>query len=242
MTSAFSWSGPARDLLYDILRFWAENGRGPNLKDLHLMTGGTRGTIRQLLLELQAGFGLAFADDRLQLNITKAPPFSAVPTPVSAFVDDRFHTYLGCAAEALTVGNLPMFQDRQLSIRTYCACCYAAMSLDVRGIEVLGSSPASPVVVIAGSPWDWGPGVPCDRVCDAFHFVLDNAHADRFQQQIGRRSVVASLGQMRMVSAGTAARRMHADDFGPIRRSPVDFIEHVGACGVDVDVWRATDH
>lgn len=236
MTQAAAWSPGAKQVLYTLYEFWVANGRAPDHRDLAIAIGADRRALRQLLLELQDGFAVSFAEERLQANILKAPPFSAIPTPVQAWMDGRFFAYLGCAAEALTVANLPPLDGRSLDVRSYCACCYAPIEFEVEGLQVRTASP--PSVAITSSPWAWGPGTPCDRVCDAFHFVLDADHAREFDRQIGARSVVTGLEQLQRVAAGTAKRRMRDPDWGPIRRQPADFIRHFEECGVDVGPWK----
>jgi Alkylmercury lyase len=202
------------------------------------MSGLERGQLRRVLLDLQQGFAVTVAEDRLQLNLVKAPPYSAVPTPVSCFIDGEFHAYLGCAAEAFTIANLPMYSGKSLEIRSYCACCYEPISLEVEGISLMAQQPADICVAVVNSPWSWGPGIPCDRVCDSFHFVLGRTHASNFEEQIGRSGVVATTEQMQAVSRGTAMRRMHAPDWGPIRREPDAFIEVFRETGIDVSAWQ----
>jgi len=234
-----TWSDEARSLLYFVYDFWAENRRPPNLADIHDAQGLRHRDVRRLYRELQRGFAVVAADDRLGLGLTKAPPFSATPTAVACYVDGDFISYVGCAAEALTVGCLPPFADRTLEVRTYCACCFAPIWMEIHQQEVVRITQGSlPVVSVLGSPWEWEEGVPSDRVCDAFHFVLDDDHAARFEVAVARRGVVLTVEQLAAFGSSAARGRAWDPDWPPIHMDGALVVARMAELGVDVTPWR----
>jgi Alkylmercury lyase len=226
----------ARVVIYAIYQFWAENSRPPSSADLHQLTGVGLLDMRQAFAELSNGMALSFPDERIQLTIVKAPPFSAVPTPVACWMNDEFHAYLGCPAEALTVSLLPMYAEHELTIRSSCACCFAPIEMMVKEGAVVSITSADVRVCISSSPWAWVSG-SIDRVCDNFHFVLDCDHARELDLQLGRRCAVATLEQIRLFGADVARRRMRDPSWGPIHFRARPIIRHLARSGVDVSLW-----
>jgi hypothetical protein len=232
------WPDEAKGVLYFIYRFWAAERRPPNLRDIHHETGHSHRDLRRILRQLQSGFGVAFDDERLQLPVMKAPPFSASATPQACFVDGQFLSYLGCPAEVFTIGGLPMFEDVVLTIRSYCACCFEPFEIDIRGQDVLRAAPFSPIVGIFGSPWEWEEGVAPDKVCDVIHFVKDADHAEEFGRQQSRRQVLMTLDQMARNGRGMFQRRMRDPDWPPYRNQGHALVAAFETYGVDVTPWR----
>jgi hypothetical protein len=232
------WSSDAKQLLDFLYRFWAEHRRPPNLRDIHEATGmGLRET-RRTLRELETGFAVAFGDGTLNLNLAKVTPFSATPTPVYFEHEGRFHSYVGCPAEALTLSAMPMFCDSLLTVRASCECCFEAIELQLQNMVVRSCSPPEPLVSFVGSPYEWEHGVPPDRVCDSIHFVLDASHARRYEEQIARRGITMTLEQLAAISAGAAKRRMWDPDWPPMWMDGQALVNGFAAVGVDVSAWR----
>lgn len=230
------WTDPARETLYAVYRHWAANGRPPSVVDLHAATGLDARQLRQAFVELSDGLALAFPEERVQLTILKAPPYSAVPTPVACWIDGEFHAYLGCPAEAMTIARLPLYDGKPLQIRTACTACFSPIELVVRDDEIVSAAPDVRICV-STAPWEWGKG-PIDRVCDAFHFVCDESHARRLETLLGRRCVVATPAQIQQLGARVAARRMRDPQWGPVQLTPEPFIRQLERSGVDVGAWR----
>jgi hypothetical protein len=233
-----AWSPDAAELMTFVYKFWVAERRPPNLFDVHRGTGFDFRTARRLYRELQAGFGVAFLDDRWQIGITKAPPFSATATPVGCYMGDQFLSYLGCPAEVFTVGRLPMLEDETLTIRSYCGCCYEPIELDIKGQDVVRCEGPEPLLVIMSSPWEWENGVPPDRVCDTIHFALDATHGARLQDVFTRKGVLMTIGQMQGASKSIADERMRDPHWGPYRMDGGRTVDGFGALGVDVSTWR----
>lgn len=234
-----TWSNEARTLLHFIYEFWTRHRRPPNLADVRSALGLRHRDVRRLYRELQRGFAVVAAEHLIGLGLVKAPPFSATPTAVACYQDGEFVSYLGCAAEALTVGCLPWFADRDLEIRSYCACCYAPLRLRVREqqvVEVLEGT--LPVVSVLGSPWEWEEGVPADRVCDSFHFVLDAEHAERLEIATARRGVLLTTEQLAAFAESTARRRAWDPDWPPIHMNGAAIVARMAELGVDVTGWQ----
>jgi hypothetical protein len=238
LAQARPWSEPARDLIDFVYGFWAQNRRPPSFLDIHDATQLSPRRLRRLLRELQEGFALTAQDQLIGFGIDKAPPFSATPTTVAAFTDGRFLSYIGCPMEGLTVGGLPPLADTVVTLRSYCACCFAPIELEVQGQHVQSARPSEPLISIVRSPYDWEGGVGCEIVCDSFHYVLDEAHAARFEAHSARRGTTMTLAQAAQLTADVAARRMRDPHFPQIRIEAEPMIAFMEGIGVDVSVWR----
>jgi Alkylmercury lyase len=234
------WSPDAAALISFVLRFWFDNRRPPNTADVYHGMGFDDYTAGRLYRELQLGLAAVVADDRLQLNIIKMLPFSATPTPHKLIIDGQFITYLGCAGEVFSVSGLPMLEDTQYEVQSSCSCCYAPIRLRYFGPELQTPQEELPMVAVVGNPRMWEHGVPADRVCDDFHFVLDDAHAERFGRRISRRHVTMEALQLAALSRPIAQRRLR----DPASRLWLDAQLHMNAfasLGVDIGLWRAAD-
>jgi hypothetical protein len=152
--------------------------------------------------------------------------------------EGRFHSYVGCPAEAISISAMPMFHESVLTFRSSCECCYEPIELQIKNMEVVASSTPEPLVSMVGSPYEWEHGVSADRVCDSIHFVLDAEHARRYEHQVNRTGITITLEQLRGVSSGVATRRMWDPDFPPIWIDGQKAVEGYGAMGVDVSAWR----
>jgi hypothetical protein len=232
------WSDDAKTLLDFLYRFWGEQRRPPNLNDIHSATGmGLRET-RRTFRELATGFAVAFGDGTLNLNLAKVTPFSATPTPVYFEHEGRFHSYVGCPAEALTVSAMPMFCESVLTVRSSCECCFEPIELQIQNMTVLSTSPVEPLVSFVGSPYEWEHGVPPDRVCDCIHFVIDESHARRYEHQIARRGTTVTIDQLLTIGTGAAKGRMWDRDWPPMWMDAQAMVRGFAAVGVDVSAWR----
>ena len=107
------WSDRALRLRKFVFDFWAETGRGPNLRQAGAGTGLSRRDIVQAYKELQTGIVVVVDQDSPNADILKAPPFSAFPSQVEMYIDDKFHSFIGCAHEAVAVSNMPHFHDQE---------------------------------------------------------------------------------------------------------------------------------
>jgi hypothetical protein len=232
------WSDDAGRLICFVYEFWCRERRPPNLLDIHQATGLAFRDVRRLYRELKSGFAVSAADESLQLGLLRAPPFSAVPTPVACYAGERFLSYLGCPAEATTVGRLPWLEQLELTIRTYCACCCQPIEYRVKGQNVLSPQSTLPLVAFLGSPFDWEDGVGPERVCDDIHFVLDADHAVRAEQLFLRRGVLASIEQISKVSNRLAEQRARDPNWGPVVTHGAQAVDFFDSVGVDVSLWR----
>ena len=232
------WSPEARDLINFVYQFWAHNRRPPNFLDIHAATGLSPRQTRRLFRELQDGFGLIAQDNIIGLSIAKAPPFSATPTTTAAFLDGAFLSYVGCPMEVFTVGRLPPLEDKVLTARSYCACCATPIELEIQGQDIRSVSPSRPLISVVRTPYENAGGVTPDIVCDGFHFVLDEEHADRFERQIARRGTTMTLEQAVQLTSDIGNRRMRDQHFA-LRLEAEPMISFLESIGVDVSVWQA---
>jgi len=116
-----SSSGPRISLLLRkfIFDFWAKTGRAPNLRQMHEGTDLTRRSIIQALKLLQTGIVVVVDQDSPNCDILKAPPYSAFPSQVEMYIDDKFHSFIGCAHEAVAVSNMPDFKGIEVRLESY---------------------------------------------------------------------------------------------------------------------------
>jgi hypothetical protein len=234
------WSHAALDLINFVYGFWSQEHRPPTFLDIHDALNVSPQRLRRLFRELSEGFALTSRDQLVGFAIDKAPPFSATSTTIAAFVDGSFLSFIGCPMEGLTVGALPPLADKVIILRSYCACCFTPIELEVRGQEVLSAKPSLPIISIIRSPYDWEGGVSPEIVCDSFHYVLDEAHAARFEKQTLRRGTTMTIDQARVLTSDAAARRMRDPHFAQIRIEAAPMITFLDTIGVDVSHWKAS--
>ena len=126
---AFDFSDPAKALRQFVYDFWCEHGHGPNLRAVHEGTGLDRRTIVQGYKELQLGIICVVDQDSVNCNLLKFQPFSSFPSQVEVWIDGRFHSYAGCALESVAISKMPPFAGKELTLKSYCACCLGAIEL-----------------------------------------------------------------------------------------------------------------
>lgn len=235
--ASWEWSAEARRLISFVYEFWVERRRPPAMVDIFDGTGLDSRSTRRLARELQEGFALAFDDNRVTFSIDKAPPFSATPTSVVCELEGEFLTYVGCPMEVTTIGYLPPLEDRPLTIRSHCACCFEPFSLEFRGRQLL-SDPGSLVIAVIRSPWDVEHGVTAEIVCDSYHFALDRDHAARFEAQVARRAVLLTFSQAQAMTRLSGEQRMRDPHWKATRIDGQQLMKHYENNGVDVSPWR----
>jgi hypothetical protein len=233
----FEFSENALRLRAFVFEFWCENGRGPTLREAHEELGLNRHAIIQAYKELQLGIVVVVDEDSQNCNLVKAPPFSSFPSQVRAYVDDEFHSFAGCASEAVAFSNMPPFKDKTVRIEGHCACCLEPVTLVSRNFEVQSVSPASVLLHLSLSPWDWN-NVDMRNMCDAMNFVYDAEHAERYERQVGRKGVLVNLDQAKMFVGNVAKERMWNYHWAPGTLNPKAVIKGFKMMGVDVSPWE----
>lgn len=231
----FEWSERAlalRNLNYE---HWCEHGHGPNLRDVHEALGYTRTEILQTYKELALGIACTIDPDSQNCPVLRFQPFASFPTQVKAYVDGRFHSYAGCAMEAVAFSNMPPFRDREVRLESYCMCCLAPIDFTAVNGEVV-DRPASMFVHVSTSPVDW---FNHDLMiqCDSMNFVIDAAHAERFERQVCRRGVMFDLDQAKQFVSAAVGERMWNYHKPSERMDPGVVIDAVRSLGVDVHNW-----
>jgi hypothetical protein len=233
---AFEWSADALTLRAFVYEYWCERGVGPNLRQVHEATGLDRRAIIQAYKQLQLGVACVVDQDSQNCNVLKFQPFSSYPSQVELWLEDRFHTYVGCAMEAVAVSKMPPFIGRDLRLETYCSCCLAPISIIARDGLWTSVDPATTRIHISLSPWDWG-NVDIQAQCDAMNFVIDDAHAARYERIVSRRGALLTFEQARVLTDSTAEQRMHDAHWPPVTMAPKFIISALKHAGVDVSMW-----
>lgn len=230
----FEFSEEAKRLRQFVYEHWCEHGRGPNLRAAHEGTGLDRRQIVQAYKELQLGIICVVDQDAQNVNLLKFQPFSSYPSQVEVWLDGAFHSYAGCALESVAISKMPPFAGKELTLRSYCACCLAPVRLTATDGEVTG--PDGVRVHISTSPWDWN-NDDIVHQCDSMNFVLDADHADRYERIVCRRGVLLTIEQTAQFVRATAEARMHDYDWPPATLNPKAVIFGMKQLGVDVSAW-----
>jgi hypothetical protein len=230
----FEFSDNARRLRQFVYEFWCAHGHGPNLRAAHEGTGLERRQIVQAYKELQLGIICVVDQDSQNCNVLKFQPFSSFPSQVEVWIDDRFHSFAGCALESVAISRMPPFEGKQLTLKSYCACCLAPIELSATDGVVTPNDAA--LVHISTTPWDWNNNDIVHQ-CDSMNFVLDAAHAERYELTISRRGVVLTIDQTAMFVKATADSRMWDEAWPPATIDPRAVISGMKQIGVDVSNW-----
>ena len=235
---AFRFSDDARRVRRFVYEHWCAHGRGPNLREAKAATGLSRERLVEVYRELDLGLVLTVQQDTQNVAILKCQPFSSYPSHVAVHVDGRFHCWAGCAMESIAISRMPPFAGKELVLESYCACCLEPITLRARDGDVQATAPSPPLIHVSTTPREWN-AVDIVCMCDSMNFVVDAAHAERYEKQIARRGVLFTIEQARRFVAGTAENRMHRDDWEPVAMVPARVIAGVKALGVDVSNWGA---
>jgi hypothetical protein len=224
----------ARQFIFD---FWAENGRGPNLRQAFEGTGLSRRDLLQAYKELQTGIVMVIDQDSPNGDILKIPPYSSFPSQVEMFIDDEFHSFIGCAHEAVAVSKMPHFAGKEVRLESYCACCLEPITLWAKEFAITRmSTPEPPLVHVATPVWDW---VHDDmkNMCDNVNFVLDADHALEYEKQIARRGVLFTLDQVKRYVEPAVGVRGWDYHWPSQTMDPERLIGGMTDLGIDLSPW-----
>ena len=112
----------------------------------------TGAAIIQAYKELQLGIVITVDENTQNCNLLKAPPFSSFPSQVRAYIDDEFHSFVGCASEAVAFSHMPPFKDKTVRLESHCACCLAPVTLVSKNFELQSVTPPGVFLHISLSP------------------------------------------------------------------------------------------
>jgi hypothetical protein len=233
----FEFSDNAKTVRAHVFEFWCEHGRGPTLLEVHQATELDRHGIIQAYKELQLGIDIVVAEDTQNCNLLKAPPFSSFPSQVRAYIDDKFHCFVGCASEAVAFSHMPPFRDKTVRLESHCACCFTPVTLISKNFEFQSVTPPDVFLHISLSPWDWN-NIDMSRMCDSMNYVLDAEHAERYEKQTGTRGILVNLDQAKMFVQNVANERMYNYHWKPGILNPRAVIKGFKMMGVDTSNWE----
>jgi alkylmercury lyase-like protein len=232
----FQFGDDALKLRQFLYEYWAEHGRGPNLRAAHEGTGLSRERIIEAYKQLDLGLICNVDHDTQNYNLLKLQPFSSFPSQVEVHFDGRFHCYAGCAMESIAISRMPPFAGKEIRLESYCACCLEPVTIATRDGEILSRRPDTVMIHVSSSPWDWNK-TNIVSMCDSMNFVLDAEHATVYEKKVCRRGVLFQLEQAQRFVADTAKNRMHRYDWPPARVVPERIVAGIRALGVDVTNW-----
>jgi hypothetical protein len=92
------------------------------------------------------------------------------------------------------------------------------------------------LVHISTTPWDWNNDDILHQ-CDSMNFVLDAAHAERFERMTSRRGALLTIEQTALFVKATGDERMWQYDWAPATIDPKAVIFGMKQLGVDVSSW-----
>jgi len=233
---SFEWSDEALRLRQFIFEFWGEERRAPNLRQMHEATGIERRTLLQELKRLQLGIVLVIDEESPNCDILKAPPFSAFPSQVEMYIDDEFHSFIGCAHEAVAVSNTPFFRDKEVRLETYDAHTLEPITLVSRNFELIHAEPHEPLILCTEVLWDWV-NTDMKRMCDHVNFVLDRESGAAFERSMGRRGVYFTVEQVAQYVSFVVNERLYNYHWAPMTMDPRAIIERLRSLDVDLSPW-----
>lgn len=234
----FEFGENALRLRQFVYEFWCEHGVGPTLRDVNEALGLGRRAVQQAYKELHLGTICVVDQDSQNTNVLKFQPFSSFPSQVKAYVDGEFHSFAGCAMEAVAFSKMPPFDANVVRFESFCACCLEPVSMTSKSLEVVDVSHEGLLIHVGLSPYEWN-NVDIIRMCDSMNFVIDADHAARYEAQAGRRGVLYTLDQATEFVRGTAEKRMYDYHWGVVPVIPEIIIDFASALGVDVSPWEA---
>ena len=224
-----------RQLLYE---HWCAHGRGPTLRIIHEATGLSRERIADAYRQLDLGLTCTIDPTTQNCNLLKLQPFASFPSQVEVHLEGRFHSYAGCAMEAVALSKMPPFAGKEVRLESFCACCLAPVTIVTRDGDLLSQAPATVLIHVSSSPRDWNTtNIIC--MCDTMNYVQDAEHALAYERHICRRGVLFTLEQARRFVASTATSRMWNYAWPPVTFHPERVIAGIKALGVDVSNWGA---
>jgi hypothetical protein len=230
----FEFSDTAKALRAFVYEHWCATGRGPNLRAVHEGTGLDRRQIVQGYKELQLGIICVVDQDSVNANLLKFQPFSSFPSQVEVWIDGAFHSYAGCALESVAISKMPPFAGRELTLRSYCACCLGP--IDLTATDGVVTAPDGVLVHVSTTPWDWN-NDDIVHQCDSMNYVLGEDHAERFERTTSRRGVLLTIEQTARFVKATGDERMWDYDWAPATIDPKAVIFGMKQLGVDVSAW-----
>ena len=232
----FRFSDDALKVRQFLYEYWCAHGHGPNLRAAKEATGLARQRLLDAYRELDLGLVSTIDQTTQNASILKLQPFSSYPSQVEVHVDDRFHSFAGCAMESIALSRMPPFAGREIRLESYCACCLAPVTIVARDGELLSRTPTSVLIHVSTSPREWNTtNIVC--MCDSMNFVVDGEHALVYERVICRRGVLFTPEQAQRFVADTGKNRMWRYDWPPVALRPERVIAGIRALGVDVANW-----
>jgi len=234
----FEWTDDALRLRQFVFDFWFEQRRAPTLRDAHVALGLGRRQLVQAYKALDLGLVVTVDQRSQNCNLVKAPPFASIQTNVSMFVGDQFHSFIGCAHEALGASNSPHVRGQRLCFESFCVCCLESVVLELEDFRIINRVPEGVLIHVTESPWDWC-NIDMCSMCDATNFVAGPQHADRYEREMSRRGVLMTLEQARDYISFVAQQRLWDYHWPPLTMDPPAILDRLRELGVDVANWTA---
>jgi hypothetical protein len=138
--------------------------------------------------------------------------------------------------ESVAVSRSPKFENRDVRIESYCACCLAPITVDMKNGQLQLANPENPLIHVSKHPDDWAiPSVW--TMCDSMNYVIDADHARRYEAKISKRGVLFTIEQARPFVKSVADNRMWDYHWYPGPLRPATVWQAIDGLGVDTSVW-----
>lgn len=233
---SFEWSEDALAIRQYLYEFWCEHGWGPNLRDVHEALGLEREAIIAAYKQLELGKMIVVDQTSQNFNMLKMLPFNSFPSQVQVWIDDRFHAYAGCAMESVAISRMPPFENKDIRLESYCACCLEPIRVVMRNGELVRAEPETVLIHVSTITYEWG--IPSlMSMCDSMNYVTDAHHAAVYERKVARRGVLFTIEQARPFVRGVADARMWDYHWPNAPLTPGPIIDGMRALGVDVSNW-----
>jgi hypothetical protein len=230
------WTDDALRLRQFTFDFWFEKRRPPSLRDAHDALGLDRRAIVQAYKQLELGLVCTVDQGTQNCNLLKAPPFASFPTVYPMFVDNEFHSFIGCAHEVLGVSNSPQIRGKTLRFESCCECCFEPITVTLKDFEVVNCEPSPPLLHVTEIPWEWM-NRDMLSMCDVTNFALNPEHAHRYERMQGRRGVLFTLDQAKEYVRHVAETRLWDYHWPAMSLGPGGIFQRLRELGIDVAGW-----
>ena len=232
----FPYSEDALRLRQFLYEYWCAEGHGPNLRGVHEALDLPREAIIAAYKQLQLGNMVVLDPTSQNFNVLKMLPFSSFPSQVRVYIDDRFHSYAGCAMESVAISRMPPFEGKELRLESYCSCCLKPVTVVMSEGNIISRNPESVLIHVSTIPYEWG--IPTlMTMCDSMNFVIDADHAEVYERKIGRRGVLFTIDQAKPFVSGVADNRMWDYNWPNHPLTPASVIDGVRGLGIDISNW-----
>ena len=193
----------------------------------------------QAYKELQLGIVVVGPRGHAELQPAEGAAVLVVPdSQVRAYIDDEFHSFVGCASEAVASPHMPPFKDKAVRLESHCAAPPGARDARVEELRAAVRRPRRRDPAHLAVARTTGTTSTCVRMCDSMSYVIDPSNTRSATSARPRRAgVLVNLDQAKMFVQGVANERMWNYHWKPGALNPKAVIKGFKMMGVDTSPW-----